>query len=593
MPDQTAKHHQTGTIIKAIAEIRNQWACGHRRKARKLCYRLLKESPGLPDALHISALMYHQEGNTLDAIRDIEKACNSPDPKTVYFTDLSAILAASGYEAQAKTVLIQALKRKPLDPKLLLQMGIFLTRGNDTRQAILFLKRAIALAPNDWLAWNAMGAACLAHDDLHSAIRHFQTAGKHARDCRHMDGYIDAQISEGECLKELGEIDAARAIFEDILSRHSGHIRAWHCLTLISKIALDHPIRQVMITKAKSRSFDTLPAAQKELLLFGLAKTHMEAGEIEPAMRTLNDANHIKRQSIDYSPQSIESLLAVAKAAFPAERFVDLPHPDKSSQQPQHVFIVGMPRSGTTLLEQILASHPDMFGAGELDTLGHHQDAMIEQQVKHGQPRDEVLKFDDAFISTLGNIYRREALARIATVSKTAETGAFKRVIDKMPSNFTRAGLIVLMHPDTRIIHCRRDAMDTCFSCYSRRFGSTQNFSYDQRELGAFYNSYLKFMEYWRNVLPAHRFIEVDYEDIVDDLEGQARRLVNFTGLPWNDNCLTFHKTGRQVRTHSTLQVRQPIYRSSIGAWRPYAEYLGPLMDALGIDADAQTKKAG
>ncbi|SOC23371.1 tetratricopeptide repeat-containing sulfotransferase family protein [Thalassospira xiamenensis] len=592
MSNQIAERHQTKTTIKAIAEIRNQWTNGHRRKARKLCYRLLKEKPDLPDALHISALMHHQDGNALDAIRDLERACNSFDPQTVYFTDLSAILSASGYPAQAKTVLTQALKRKPLDPKLLLQMGIFLTGNNEARQAVPFLKRAIALAPSEWLAWNAMGAVSLAHDDLDAAIGHFRTAGKYARESGHMDGYIDTLISEGECLKELGQINAARAIFKDVLARHSGNIRAWHCLTLIDRVSADHPSRQVMINKNRSRSFESIPDGQKELLLFGLAKNHMEHGEIDAAMKALNDGNRIKRRNIQYSPQTIENVLGITKAAFPAERFSDLQTPDEKGDQPQHVFIVGMPRSGTTLVEQILVSHPEMYGAGELDTLGYHQDALIEHQVKQGQPRDEVLKFSDAFIQTLGTIYCKEARARVKAGSGSMKSMPVKRIIDKMPANFTRARLIALMHPDPRIIHCRRDAMDTCFSCYSRRFGSAQNFSYDQMELGAFYNNYLKFMDHWRNILPAHRFIEVDYEDIVNDLEGQARRLITFTGLPWDEACLKFYENRRQVRTHSTLQVRQPIYRSSIGAWHPYTRYLGPLMDTLGIDpATGQQRK--
>ncbi|MFC4238319.1 tetratricopeptide repeat protein [Thalassospira xianhensis] len=147
MSNRIAEHHPTTTTTKTISEIQNQWTNGHRRKARKLCYRLLKEKPDLPEALHISALMHHQDGNALDAIRDLEKACSSFDPQTVYFTDLSAILSNSGYTAPAKTVLTQALKRKPLDPKLLLQMGIFLTGNNGTTGGTISETRDIQRCP--------------------------------------------------------------------------------------------------------------------------------------------------------------------------------------------------------------------------------------------------------------------------------------------------------------------------------------------------------------------------------------------------------------------------------------------------------------
>tara|TARA_R110002096_G_scaffold201273_3_gene385625 strand:+ start:493 stop:2334 length:1842 start_codon:yes stop_codon:yes gene_type:complete len=575
--------------MKMIAEIRDQWSNGQQRKARKLCSRLQKQYPDLPDALHIHALMDHQDGQSSDAIHTLEKACNSPQSQSIYFIDLAAILNARGYESQAKAVLQQGLVRWPLDPKLLLQMGILLARGHTAHQAIPVLKRTIALTPNEWLAWNAMGAAYLAQDNINAAIYHFQVAEKRAHDAGHTDGLIDTRISQGECLRELGNLKGARAIFEDILARLPGHIRAWYCLTLMGKVAADHPSRKTMIDLAASNRLSLLPSGQKELLLFSLAKAHMDAGEIDPAMKNLAAANHIKRQSLSYSPQSIETVFNVTRAAFPASRFKDLEPPHDSPDQPSHIFVIGMPRSGTTLVEQILSSHPSVFGAGELDVLGYHQDNMVEFHVKQGRSRDAVLKFDDAMIKLLGDVYRKKVRDRITKIN-TSETDPndFRRIVDKMPGNFVRAGLIALMHPNSRIIHCRRDPMDTCFSCYNRRFGRSQNFSYDQHELGAFYSTYLKFMDHWRNVLPAHRFIEVNYEDIVNDLDGHSRRLINFSGLPWHDGCLEFHKTERQIRTHSALQVRQPIYRSSIGAWRPYAAHLGPLMESLGITMNEQ-----
>jgi hypothetical protein len=152
-----------------------------------------------------------------------------------------------------------------------------------------------------------------------------------------------------------------------------------------------------------------------------------------------------------------------------------------------------------------------------------------------------------------------------------------------MPGNFLYAGLIPLILPGARIIHARRNAVDTCLSCYTKLFGGEQRFAYNQTELGEFYGYYEKLISHWRAVLPPERFIEVDYESVVDDLEGEARRLIDFIGLPWNDACLTFHENRRVVRTASANQVRQPIYRTSKGRWREQAPYLGPLLEALGV----------
>ena len=156
-----------------------------------------------------------------------------------------------------------------------------------------------------------------------------------------------------------------------------------------------------------------------------------------------------------------------------------------------------------------------------------------------------------------------------------------QRVVDKMPANFLYVGLIHLMLPNARIIHCRRDPVDTCFSCYSKLFAGEQKFSYDLREAGLFQRGEQRLTEAWRSLLPPDRFLDIDYEEVVADLETQARRLLSFCDLPWESNCLAFHQNKRPVRTASVTQVRQPIYSASVGRWKPYADYLAPLLAAL------------
>jgi hypothetical protein len=161
--------------------------------------------------------------------------------------------------------------------------------------------------------------------------------------------------------------------------------------------------------------------------------------------------------------------------------------------------------------------------------------------------------------------------------------GEKRHVVDKMPVNFVYAGLIRMILPEARIIHCRRDPVDTCLSCYSKLFGAEQSFSYDQTEVGLFHRDYQKLTAHWREVLPATHFLDVDYEAVVEDVAAQARRMLEFLGLDWDPACVDFHKTKRPIKTASVNQVRRPVYRSSAGRWKRHAAQLGPLLAALQV----------
>ena len=239
---------------------------------------------------------------------------------------------------------------------------------------------------------------------------------------------------------------------------------------------------------------------------------------------------------------------------------------------PVPIFVVGMPRSGTTLVEQILASHPMVHGAGELKTMN---DVVLTVRGPDGNtiPYPEfVPSLDPAALKAIGARY-------LALLRELAPHG--ERVTDKMPSNYYFVGLIHLALPNARIIHTMRDPVDTCISCFSKLFTAEQNHTYDLGELGRYYRRYERLMAHWRRVLPPGRMLDVRYEDVVADLDGQARRIIDYCGLPWDDRCLSFHETDRPVRTASATQVRQPIYSSAVGRWKVYEEYLGPLLEEL------------
>jgi hypothetical protein len=235
------------------------------------------------------------------------------------------------------------------------------------------------------------------------------------------------------------------------------------------------------------------------------------------------------------------------------------------------IFIVGMPRSGSTLVEQIIGSHALVHAGGELEIMNHIT-GMLPDILNVEEPYPECTRhIDEVSVRGLSTRYL-EAMQDVAR--------GVARVTDKMLKNIENIGLIAAMFPRARIIHCRRDARDVCTSIYCLEFAGTYPYAYNLANLGHYYCEYLRLMNHWRSVLPIP-ILEVDYEVLVGDLEGQTRRILDFCGLDWDDRCVEFHRLGRAVWTSSFLQVRQPVYRSAVGKWHRYEAYLGELRDAL------------
>ncbi len=241
------------------------------------------------------------------------------------------------------------------------------------------------------------------------------------------------------------------------------------------------------------------------------------------------------------------------------------------------VFVLGMPRSGTTLVEQILASHPKVQALGERLTLNESLARICGTQGLPPSLSNRMAQWSNPDLRRLGARY-------LAAVRRDVPPAA-ARFVDKLPANFQYVGLIHAALPNARIIHTCRDPVDTCLSMFSILFsGFAQLYSYDLGELGRYHRAYQKVMTHWRSVLPAGVMLDVQYEEVVDDFEQQARRIVAHCGLEWDNACLEFHKTARPVRTVSHAQVRQPIYRSSVGRPRPPRDLLLPLLQALGVE---------
>ncbi|MNR90975.1 lipoprotein NlpI [compost metagenome] len=426
--------------------------------------------------------------------------------------------------------------------------------------ALACARQAVVLAPDYANAQHALAQVMQALGQYDEALQAYDKAAL-------LPGAVaeDALLGRATLFMESGRSEEAIAAFEQVLEVFPGSIKALTARNDSKTYqAYDPDIAAMEAALAQAAS---LSLVDRIALHFALGKAYLDIQKSAQAFRHLDAGNRLKRATFSYDGAAIRLTMQRIAASFNADTMRELAGHAVATELP--VFIIGMPRSGTTLVEQILASHPQVHGAGELSALRLAITAA-------GTFPEEVLALPPQALAAIG----RDYLARVETLAKGKA-----RLVDKMPANFQYAGLIPLILSGARIIHCRRDPVDTCLSCYSKHFAGEQLFSYDMTELGEFHRDYQILMSHLRQVLPADRFLEVDYEAVVDDLESQARRLIAFIGLPWDEACLQFHTTRRVVRTASVNQVRQPIYRTSKGRWQKHATYLGPLLAALGISA--------
>lgn len=302
------------------------------------------------------------------------------------------------------------------------------------------------------------------------------------------------------------------------------------------------------------------------IVRFGLGQTFAERGDAAAAMAWFDAANAMRRAALSYDADAMDRVFADLARTFDAETIARLSK--SGGRSPKPVFIVGMPRSGTTLVEQVLASVPGVHGAGELTAIG-------------GLARDIHAKEGawpgGATALTAGRVTRL-ATAYLVHLHKLAPRA--ERVVDKMPANAQNVGLILSLFPNATVLHVRRDPLDNCFGCYRQLFRGEVNYCYEQTELGRYHQGLERLMDHWKAAAPG-RIVDVDYGALVRDFEAEARRLVDATGMPWSDACLDFHKTEREIDTASSKQARQPLFTSGLGAADPYRPFLRPLEAAL------------
>ena len=556
-PDFAAALNNLGNAQQTLGRAAAAAACFERAVALQ---------PGYAEALNNLGMLRLNQGRHEAALASIERALAARPDYAGAHNNRGRVLLALERTEEAVACFEQAIALRADLAEAHNNLGTALLGLQRKSEAIACYERALEINPTYGTAWANLGTVWL------GLRREAEAAACYERVFAGAVPEFEAYCNAADGLEALGRLDDARRALERALALWPGRPELYGALARSMRFVANDA--HVAAMEALVDDVAEHGERHQAALHFALAKAYRDTAQHERAFHHLLTANALKRRTIAYDEAKTLGFLDRVRTAFTSELLARHRGAGVASRVP--VFVVGMPRSGTTLIEQILASHRAVFGAGELDDFPA---AVSRLAGPDGRPLalpDDADVLSGTLLRELGTTY----LARIQGQVPDAE-----HITDKLPFNFFYAGLIHLALPEARIVHVRRDPIDTCLSCFSTDFaGGNQPFSYELGELGRYHRAYETVMAHWRDVLPPGVMLDVRYEDVVDDLEAQARRLVAHCGLAWDPACLTFHATARPVQTASATQVRQPIYRSSLERWRPYAPMLTPLLEALGVE---------
>jgi tetratricopeptide (TPR) repeat protein len=528
-----------------------------------------------------------QAGRVADAIGVLRKAVLS-DPKDPHSHHaLGSALLRNGQFALAASTLSQAVALSPTFALAYQDLGEAFERQGFDLEAMEAYERALALSPKLADLHRRLGNLYEARGNIEQAITHFNRAASAVPDttagrlCRARALLLERNLDASEALlrktlaldRTSGEVHNALANLlvnmgrtEESAAHYDASLRlnprlfgSWMGITGIKKFTTaDQPLLGRMRAALEQ---DRLNDQDRMILHFALGKAHDDLQDYAKAMQHFDAANAIRGRSLKFDGAGMATFVDRMIQRFTPDLFARLAAYGKADETP--LLIVGMPRSGTTLVEQIVTSHPAVTAGDE-----------IPIWVGRGAGLEAV--DGPAFTVEAADTLAEEYLALLRRIGPSAN-----RVTDKLPFNFRRLGLIHTLLPNARIIHCRRHPVDTCLSIYSILFKARLDFVGNKADLAFYHQQYARLMDHWRVVLPADRLIEVDYERLIADREAETRRLIAFTGLDWDDACLQPERNLRTVRTASAWQARQPVYTTSVERWRNYEPWLGELRELL------------
>jgi tetratricopeptide (TPR) repeat protein len=582
-PDYAKGHEELGRSL--LQQGRTEDAIAALKRALEL-------DPKLQSAQLALVNLLGESGRTGEA-EQLMQAFLRADPFREWLAK-AAELHRTGKLEDAEGIYREILQRDPKNLEALRLLALIAMQFEHYGQAEQFLKRAVEIAPDFLAAWIDLSRAQLERLDLDAARASIERAAAlnpgsatvqvhlanvQARSGRHAEAAetyrraagLNPEVPApwtglGNTLKTIGRQAEAIEAYRHATRLRPANSEAWWSLSNLKTFRFEDAEVEAMRHQLAAEKLGDETRAQ---FSFALAKAQEDRGEYARAFELYAEGNRLRRRLEHYDPVQTEVINERIRAVFHDAFLVR--HAGQGHPDPAPIFIVGLPRSGSTLIEQILASHSQVDATHELPEAGR-----LVQRIN--RERTDKIAYPEAARDLAGDQWA--ALGRAYLDDTRKYRHGAPRFTDKMPNNFASIGLLALALPNARFINARRHPLDTCLSCYRQMFARGQPFTYDLTELGEYYLEYEKMMAHWHEALPG-RVLDVQYEDMVADQDSQTRRLLEYCGLPFEDACLRYHETERAIRTASSEQVRQPIYDSSVNFWRNYERELAPLIEIL------------
>ena len=559
------------------------------------CRRGLRLAPGLAEILNTLGGVLAAQGKMDEALEPLQQATAARPDLAVAHANLGNVHLERGDLDASAEAYGRALELVPRFANAYIGLGATRRAQRQLDEAAACLREAVRLAPNDPTGWSNLGVALTDLAKPEEAEKSFREA------IRLAPKFASGHANLGTFYRSEHRLNEAVASYREGLRIDPDHREALAGMAQILSVqgrfdeAERYWLRVLAIDPTCEVAYAGLATARKAApedekiqrfedvlrregltrtaclgMHFALGKMYDDAGEFDKAFSHFQAGNALKDVGAGFDAEAFSGDIDSQIATFNKPFFNARASWGRDSERP--VLIVGMPRSGTSLVEQILASHPRIFGAGELKLLNEITNSLPERLGTETPFPECSERIDESIARDLADGY----LARLEALAPDAD-----RVIDKMPGNLQRLGLVALLFPRARVIHCRRDPLDTCLSCYFQDFKSPHPYAFDLEDLSVYHRQCDRLMAHWREVLPL-AMLEVWYEDLVADQEARSREIVAFCGVAWDNACLEYHANDRPVWTASSWQVRQPIYNTSVERWRHYDAHLGALRKGLG-----------
>lgn len=531
---------------------------GREAEAKEVMEAFVRQKPHRQKLAEAAEL--HRNGSYKEAEK-IYRAILREDPDNVSAMRLLALLAMKlEHYRDAAVLLKQVVKLAPDFRVALLDLGHAQTELYDLEDAVATIERAIALDPVSYGAYIALANALARSSRTGEAIAAYRKAIELRPEI------AGTYLGLGNVLKTLGHQREAVAAYRKGISMQPAFAELYWSLSNLKTFRFDAAEIDAM---QQQLDRDDISDDAVVHFSFALGKASEDAGDYARAFEYYDRGNALRRTQESYDPVHTEVIGERIRAVFSREFLRQHAAAGHAGVQP--IFVVGLPRSGSTLIEQILASHPLVEATHELPEGGRLIKFIDKRRVGKDHYPEAVTAFSAEEFAKLGERYDAN--------TKRYRSGA-PYFIDKMPNNFANLGLLSLVLPEARFINTLRHPMDTCLSCYKQLFARGQSFTYDVDDLGYYYLEYRRMMDHWHAVLPG-RVLDVRYEDVVANLEREVHRMLAYCGLPWDDACLDFHNTKRAIRTASSEQVRTPLYSDAVGYWTRFGNTLTPLKEIL------------